>query len=65
MLTAVLIAVGSLLVVAFVVVGLWVRRMASDMDYPEAHGTGLTPEESDAIRLGTSLAGSSTFLGGH
>jgi len=35
------------------------------MDYPEAHGPGLTTEESDAIRLGTSLAGSSAFLGGH
>ena len=65
MLTAVLIAVGVLVVVAFVVVVLWVRRIASDMDYPEAHGPGLSPEESDAIRLGTSLASSSAFLGGH
>jgi hypothetical protein len=65
MLTAVLIAVGGLVVVAFVAVVLWVRRMASDMDYPEAHGPGLSPEESDAVRLGTSLASSSAFLGGH
>jgi hypothetical protein len=65
MLTAVLSVVGALVGVAFVVVALWVRRMASDMDYPEAHGPGLTPEESDAIRLGTSLASSSAFLGGH
>ena len=65
MLTAVLIAVGCLVVVAFVVVAMWVRRIASDMDYPEAHGSGLSPEESDAIRLGTSLASSSAFLGGH
>jgi len=65
MLAAVLIAVGALVVVAFVFVAWWVRRMASDMDYPEAHGPGLSPEESDAIRLGSSLAGSSAFLGGH
>ena len=65
MLTAVLIAVGVLVVVAFVVVVLWVRRISSDMDYPEAHGPGLSAEESDAIRLGTSLASSSALLGGH
>jgi len=65
MLTAVLIVVGALVVVSLVVVVLWVRRVASDMDYPEAHGAGLTPEESDAIRLGTSLASGSAFLGGH
>jgi hypothetical protein len=63
MLTVVLTAVGVLVVVAFVVVVLWVRRISSDMDYPGAHGPGLSPEESDAIRLGTSLAGSSAFLG--
>ena len=65
MLTAVVIAVGGFLLVAFLVVVLWVRRISSDMDYPEAHGPGLSPEESDAIRLGTSLASSSTMLGGH
>jgi FtsZ-interacting cell division protein ZipA len=65
MLTAVLIVVGGLVAVALVVVGWWVRRMASDMDYPEARGSGLSPEESDAIRLGISLGGSSTVLGGH
>jgi len=65
MLTAVLITVGALVAVSLVVVVLWVRRIASDMDYPEAHGAGLSPEESDAIRLGTSLGSSGAFLGGH
>jgi hypothetical protein len=40
-------------------------RAVSRRTDPEAVGPGLSPEESDAIRLGTSLASSSAFLGGH
>jgi hypothetical protein len=65
MMAAMLIAVSALVLVALVALGWWVRRLSSDMDYPEAHGPALSPEESDAIRLGASIAGSSGVLGGH
>jgi hypothetical protein len=65
MMTVVFILVGVLAFASLLAVAWWVRRMASDMDYPQAHGPGLSAEESDAIRLGTSLASSSAFLGGH